>query len=335
MSPNAHRYDHLLAWAIEHPWAITRDWLALIVGILANRAAGDEPDEAGIAAAAQAREGRTLPVASGGQVVVIPIKGVIAPRMNLFSDISGGTTFEALGQAVEDAADDAKVKAIVFDVDSPGGNVAGATIFHQQVLKAKAKKPVIGQVQYLGASAAYWALSACSEIVAAPESLVGSIGVYAVHDDISEALALRGIKRNVLSAGKYKAEGVDGGPLTEDARAHVQTLIDGAYGRFVGDVARGRGVKPADVRAGYGEGRVVGTDQALALGMIDRIATLQETLARVTSPSGLARGAIVAPSAATDQEQPPRAAAATSQEPRIVRDPALIEFERRELALLR
>ena len=90
------------------------------------------------------------------------------------------------------------------------------------------------------------------------------------------------------------------------------------------------------MRDGYGEGRVlVGADQALALGMIDRIGTLQDTLARVTSPTGLARGALGAPSAVTDQEQLPRAAAATSQEPRIVRDPALIEFERRELALLR
>lgn len=334
---DATRYEHLCTWVIEHPWALTRDWCALIAGILANRIAGDAPDEAGIALAMQAREGRTLPVASGGSVAVIPIKGVIAPRMNLFSNISGGTTFEGLGQEVRAAAADPNIKAIVLDVDSPGGNVAGATIFHHEIMRAKERTPVIGQVQFLGASAAYWALSACSEIVAAPESLVGSIGVYALHDDISKALAQRGITRSVLSAGKFKAEGVDGGPLTDDARAHVQGLIDGAYGRFVGDVARGRKIRPADVRNGFGEGRVIDADQALALGMIDRIATLSDTLARVTAPTvGLARGtASNAPSAATLQDQPPIAAVAPASAPRTVRDPAFLAYERRELALLR
>jgi signal peptide peptidase SppA len=252
--------------------------------------------------------------------------------MNMFSEISGGATFEALGQQVEDAARDPNVRTIVLDVDSPGGNVAGATVFHKQVADANAQKPVIGQVQYTGASAAYWALAACEEIVAAPDSLVGSVGIYALHDDIREALARRGIQREVLSAGKYKAEGVGGGALTAEARAHVQGLIDGAYGRFVGDVARGRHVTPAAVRDGFGEGRVVDVDQALALGMIDRIGTLQDTLARVaSSPLGTSRAAVHAASVVEDQARPPLAADAPSQQPRIVRDATFITFERRVL----
>jgi signal peptide peptidase SppA len=331
---NASRYAHLISWVVLHPWALDRETCALIANLLVGRMAGDDEAEAeGIALAAQLRAARTVPVPSGGAIAVIPIKGVIAPRMNMFSEISGGATFEALGQQVEDAARDPNVKTIVLDVDSPGGNVAGATVFHQQVAAANKQKPVIGQVQYTGASAAYWALAACEEIVAAPESLVGSIGVFALHDAIGEALARRGIKREVMSAGKYKAEGVDGGALSPEARAHVQGLIDGAYGRFVGDVARGRGVTPAAVRDGFGEGRVVDAEQALALGMIDRIATLQDTLARVaSSPSGALRAAAHASSAVTDQEQPPLAAAvATSQQSRIVRDATFIEFERRVL----
>jgi signal peptide peptidase SppA len=331
---NADRYAHLITWVALHPWALDRETCAVIAGILAGRYAGDDDADAdGLALAAELRAARAVPVASGGSVAIIPIKGVIAPRMNMFSEVSGGATFEALGQLVEDAARDPNVKTIVLDVDSPGGNVAGATVFHKQVADATERKPVIGQVQFTGASAAYWALAACSEIVAAPDSLVGSIGIYALHDDLREALARRGIQREVLSAGKYKAEGVGGGPLSAEARAHVQGLIDGAYGRFVGDVARGRHVTPAAVREGFGEGRVVDAEQALALGMIDRIGTLQDTLARVASPPlGTSRAAVHAASAVTDQERPPLAAAATPPEqPRIVRDAAFITFERRVL----
>jgi capsid assembly protease len=329
---NAGRYEHLITWVAMHPWALDRDTCALIAGILAARYVGDDEAEAdGIALAAQLRAARTVPVPNGGSIAVIPIKGVIAPRMNMFSEVSGGATFEALGQQVEDAARDPNIKTIVLDVDSPGGNVAGATVFHKQVADANAIKPVIGQVQYTGASAAYWALSACSEIVAAPGSIVGSIGIYALHDNIREALARRGIQREVLSAGKYKAEGVDGGALTDEARAHVQGLIDGAYGRFVGDVARGRHVTPAQVRDGFGEGRVVDVDQALALGMIDSIGTLSETLARASSSPRTTRAAAHAASAIADAEHPPHAAAARSQESRTVRDATLIAFERRVL----
>src|SRR5262249_4602957 len=138
--------------------------------------------------------------------------------------------------------------------------------------------------------------------------------------------------REVLSAGKFKGEGMDGGPLSTEARAHIQDLIDGAYGRFIGDVAKGRGVTPADVRNGFGQGRAVAVEAALATGLIDRVATLQDTLARVgASPTGgTLRGAVDAPALPTGQEPPP---AATSQEAVPLRDPRLLEYEQRAFVL--
>lgn len=323
----AGRYDHLVAFALEHPWAVTPAMRAIIAGILAQRLAGEEADDATIAAALDARSTRDIPVPTGGTVAVIPLFGVIAPRMNLFSEMSGGTTFEALGKQLQAAVADPNVRQIVFDVDSPGGNVAGASEFAREVLRARTIKPVIAQAQHLLASAAYWPMAGATEIVASPSAMVGSIGVYALHEDISGMLAQLGIRREVFAAGKYKAEGVDGGPLSEDARAHVQTLIDGAYNRFVGDVAKGRGVKPADVRSGYGEGRLLNAEQALAAGLIDRIATLEDTLARVTQPvtAGSVRGAADVPPVITD--------APVSQESRAGRDPFLAEMEQRVLTI--
>jgi signal peptide peptidase SppA len=325
-------YDHLIGFALEHPWAITPDMLAIIAGILASRMAGEDLDVATIEAAKAMRAVDHHQVMTGGSIAVIPIHGVIAPRLNMMTEMSGGTTFDALSATLHKAVADPNVKAIVFDVDSPGGNVAGASEFARDVLTARASKPVVAQANHLMASAAYWPMASATEIVATPSSLVGSIGVYAMHDDLTEALARRGIKREVLRAGKYKAEGAGGQPLTPEARTAALTLIEGAYNRMTGDIAKGRGVTAADVRQGFGEGRVLDTDAARTAGLIDRVGTLQDTLARLAEPAraGFARGSVDPPPVATDQEPSP----ATSQEPRVaVFDAALIEFERRVLAL--
>jgi len=260
-------------------------------------------------------------------VALIPLHGIISPRQNLFTETSGGTTFEGLTKQLQSAVNDPNVKTIVFDVDSPGGNVAGASEFSREVLRARTVKPVIAVANHLMASAAFWAMSGATELVATPSAMAGSVGVYTLHDDISAMLASHGVKRTVFSAGKYKAEGADGGPLSDDAKAHVQGLVDGAEGRMVGDIAKGRGIKPADVRSGYGEGRLLSAEQAVSAGMIDRMATLQETLDRVlqaTPVVSTTRAAVDAPPVHTDSR---------SNDAHVVRDPALIEYERRALVL--
>ena len=305
------KYEHVLGFALEHPWAITPSMRALIAGILARRIAGQEADPLELAALVNRKN---LPQPKRGGVAVIPIYGTIAPRMNMLSEMSGGTTFETLTAQLEDAMANADVRTIVFDVDSPGGNVAGATEFARAVLKARVTKPIIAQANHLMASAAYWPMACATEIVATPSAMVGSIGVYHMHEDVSEALAKLGVKRTIISAGKYKAEGADGGPLTEEALAHVKGLADAAYNQFTEDISKGRGVKVDKVRNGYGEGRVISAADALAQGMVDRIATLSETLARVTAtaPAAGARASHDSSLAATGQELPP---AATPQEP--------------------
>jgi signal peptide peptidase SppA len=294
-------YAHVLSFALEHPWAVTRSMGEQIAQIIARHVAGEDTDAGALAAIVPRKN---LAPASGGAVAVIPVYGVIAPRMNLLSEMSGGTTFDALTAQLHEALANPQVGTIVFDVDSPGGNVAGATEFAREVLKARTQKPIIAQAHHLMASAAYWAMSGATEIVATPSSMVGSVGVYTMHDDISEALAKLGVKRTVIGAGKFKTEGLDG-PLSDAALAHVNKVIKSAYDRFIADVALGRGVKPAAVENGYGEGRAITAEDALALGMVDSIGTLSDTIARATASRTHSVGL------ATDQE--PRLAA-TSQE---------------------
>jgi len=314
-------YDHVLSFALEHPWGLTRPMLKVVAGILARRIAGEEVDRAEIEAALVNR--KNLPQPAGGGVAIIPVYGVIAPRMNLLSEMSGGTTFEQLTAQLREAMGNKTVKTIVFDVDSPGGNVAGATEFAREVLRARTKKPIIAVAQYTMASCAYWLSAVATEVVAAPSAKVGSIGVYTSHDDLSAALEQIGIKRTYVSAGKGKIDGNEAEPLSADAEARMQTLVDAAYGLMVNDIVKGRGqgMSTDRVRAEW-QATLYTADEALSLGMIDSIATLDETLSRVMA---------AAPDDARAAQQMSPPTGDTSQEPLAATDQdrrSALELER-------
>lgn len=274
----ATRCDYAATWVLDHPWAMTDAMRTMLATVIARHVALVSLSEDERHAVVPS----TLPQPKrGGNVAVIPVNGVIAPKMTMFSEISGGTSFQSLGHMLQKAVDSQDIATIVLDIDSPGGSVAGATEFAADLLAARVKKPIIAQVNHTGCSAAYWLASCCTKVHATKSSLVGSVGVFAMHNDISEALAQMGVKREIISAGKYKAEGQGGGPLSDEARAHVQGLVDESYAAFVDDIAAGRGVKASDVRKGFGEGRAISAATALRLGMIDKIDTLSGTLGRL------------------------------------------------------
>jgi signal peptide peptidase SppA len=276
------RYDHVLSFCLEHPWAITPSMRVVLASIVARRVSGQKATDEEISAALVNR--RNLPQPAGdGAVALIPVYGVIAPRVNMMTEMSGGTTFETLSAQLGEAMGNKTVTSIVFDIDSPGGNVAGASEFAKLVREARAKKPIVAQIQYTGASAAYWIAASATKIYAAPSAMVGSIGVFTIHEDLSKALEMEGIRITYISAGKYKVDGNETEPLGDDVKARWNAKVNEAYARFCADVSKGRGVPLGDVTGGYGEGDTVTAATALSLGMIDGIATLNETLARVMS----------------------------------------------------
>jgi signal peptide peptidase SppA len=307
------RYAHILSVVFSHPWAIEGEMLSTIAEILAARIAGDEPNRAAIEAALINRD-RLPQATSGGGVAVIPVHGVIMPRGDALAESSGSTSLDSLSAQLRAALADSDVNTIVLDVDSPGGNVAGLTEFTHEILAARAQKPIIASARYTMASAAYGLASAATQIVASPSATLGGIGVLNIHNDLSKALEQRGIKRTYIAAGKYKAEGNEAEPLSAEAGEARKATAEEAYGTLTADIARGRGVPVDTVRNGYGEGRTVSAKKALALGMIDKIETIHDTLARVktAAPAAGGRAALVpVPSLdATDQEP----LAATSQE---------------------
>lgn len=261
----------------ETPWAILpsrlRQWVAAL--------ASEEPDEQ---IRARFDAGQRPAALSGPGVGVIPIVGPISQRTTLLEALFGyGTSTTSIGAQIKALVADQSVKAIVLDVDSPGGSVFGVQELAQLILDAREVKPVIAMANSLMASAAYWIGASATEVVASPSAMVGSVGVVVVHMDESKMLEKIGVKPTFITAGKYKAEGDPAQPLSEAGREHLQGMVDAYYGAFVGGVARGRGVSVADVRTNYGQGRLLTAREAMAVGMIDRIATLDETLGRVLS----------------------------------------------------
>lgn len=311
------RYSRVVRWFREQPWALMPETFAIAVDMLKFRAAGGRLDEgeirsrigAGIKAErpreqlydpstdayyrqAWDAEGQSLGYRSesGGRlapsakvVAVIGVIGVISQRAAQVDDLSGpgGTSVERLAARFRSAVNDGNVKAIVFDVDSPGGGVYGVQELADEIRSARGSKPIVAVSNSLAASAAYWLASSADELVVTPSGEVGSIGVYSAHEDVSAALEAEGVKVTLVAAGKFKVEGNPFEPLSEEARTAIQGRVDDYYQSFVRAVAKGRGVAPDDVRKGFGQGRVVGAKQAVDEKMADRVDTLDETVRRV------------------------------------------------------
>jgi signal peptide peptidase SppA len=222
----------------------------------------------------------------GGAVAVIPVYGPIAHRRDVFMAIFGGTATTSLADVFRSMMAHPDVKAVVFDVDSPGGTVYGVSELAREIRAARGRKPIVAVANSMACSAAYWLMSGADEIVGTPSSETGSIGVYAIHVDQSGVAEKMGAKVTVISAGDLKAGASGLTPLTDDEREAMQTRVDDIYDLFVADVAKGRGVSASVVREGYGRGAVLSAQAAKDAGLIDRVATLEETVARLRSGSG-------------------------------------------------
>lgn len=273
------RYERILTAVAATPWAIEPTKGRAIASFLTRKARGETiPDAEVLAAKAAKKDGQATRPAKN--VALVGVYGTIVQREGLLTEFSGGTSADAVGVQIDQLAADPRVDVILLDVDSPGGSVAGVQELGDKILKARDQKKIIGIANSVAASAGYWILSQCSEVVVTPGGIVGSIGVYQMHVDYSKQLEQDGIAVTLVSAGERKTLGNEFEPLGEEAKKSFQKIVDGYYDAFIKAVATGRGVSAGKVRSGFGLGDVVMAKEAVAEGMADRVATLDETLAR-------------------------------------------------------
>jgi signal peptide peptidase SppA len=219
-------------------------------------------------------------------VAVLNLTGPLTPGESIFSLLGIGTSLAGFTRNLFAAAFNSAVKAIAIIVDSPGGSVAGVAEVAATMRRVREKKPIVAVVPGMGASAAYWIISNASTMESTPSGSVGSVGIITERVSLVKQLAQDGVDVTVVSAGKFKSEGHPATAMSDAERQALQRRVDAAYGQFVADISAGRHVSAASVRSGYGEGRLVDAPDALAAGMIDRISTVDDALARlVAAPS--------------------------------------------------
>ena len=252
-------------------WAITPEYLRIILKV-ANRETRLEELTA-LQKERPALLDGTARVMMRGDVAIIPVYGPIMKFANIFTMISGATSLRLLMRDFNVALEDPAVESIIFDIDSPGGEVNGVNEFAQAVYAARGKKPIAAYIGGMGASAAYWIASAAEKIYIDKTAMVGSIGVVATYIDDSERLAKEGVKEIEIVSASSPAKRPD--VSTDEGRAQIQRRVDSLQEIFVTTVARNRSVSKETVLSDFGRGDVFVGEYAIAAGLADGVASLE------------------------------------------------------------
>lgn len=256
-----------LLTALAGLWAITPDALNALVSDLPQLVAGAVPESRTNDDLATPTE---APYSMEGSVAVIQIKGALAKNGLSFWGFQLLASMREIGVALRQAAADPSVRAIMLDVESPGGTVDGTEELAAAVVAAGQSKPLYAYADGLMASAAYWAACGAREIAAPATAQVGSVGVVLMHREVSRALDNAGVKVNIIAAGHYKAAGNMAEPLSEEMRAYIQSGVDDIYDMFLSAVEVGRGVNREKALT-MADGKIFLAGAAQTLGLIDRV----------------------------------------------------------------
>ena len=254
---------------LSEPWAILQDNLDQILAIAERELAEIDIE------ALEARIGRRL---ENGQVTavrdgvaIVPVTGPIFRRANLLTRISGATSIDVLATDITTALEDPAVKAVVLNIDSPGGQMNGNNELAKMIAASRGLKPIVAYVGGAGASAAYWIASAAERIVVDETAALGSIGVL---------LALpRGRGDGPIEFVSSNAPKKRPDIASDAGRAQVQALADKLGRVFAESVAANRGLPVERIEAEFGQGDLLIGADAVAAGMADAIGSLESVIA--------------------------------------------------------
>jgi signal peptide peptidase SppA len=240
---------------INRPVALRIDWAAEPIAALANHfgapriawSGGAPTPQSGRGSVPRSRGGRDLTVVDG--IAIVPIYGMLVNKLGADGPFCGFTGYDYIHSALMDALQARDVQAIILDIDSPGGEVAGLFDLTDQIFSVRAEKPIWAVLSETAASAAY-AIAAATSCVTIPQTgTAGSIGVIAMHVDMSRALDAAGLTVTLLKFGDRKDDGNEMAPLSREARRRFQADIDTLGELFVSRIARYRNRPSGAIRA--------------------------------------------------------------------------------------
>lgn len=182
-------------------------------------------------------------------VAIIQIRGTLVQRCGSLRPYSGMTGYNAIRQNLLLAMDDSRVKGILLDIDSPGGEVSGCFDLADAIYEMRGIKPMHSVLSDKAYSAAYAIASATDKITIPRTGGVGSVGVVTMHIDWSKAIGEAGMKVTFITYGDRKAEGNQFEPLSKETLGHIQSDITKIGELFVETVSRNRNLSSAKIRA--------------------------------------------------------------------------------------
>jgi capsid assembly protease len=250
--------------------------------------------------------GRGYSMTPGG-VAVLPIQGVLVRRPGQMTpDSTPLQSYERIAASIQKAMADSRVKGLLLDVDSPGGESSAVMDLARQVRASTALKPIWAVANDGMFSAAYAIGSAAQRVWVTRTGGVGSVGVMALHADQSQADAQKGVRYTYIHAGDRKIDGNPHGPLAPEAQSRIQGEVDRLYGMFTNTVAAHRAMTPEAVKAQQAD--VFFADHAVTAGLADQVGTAGEARAAlanlVSPPTGRSAAMTTETTAVLSDQQP-------------------------------
>lgn len=262
-------------------WAILPASLEFILDVAARQ---HVPDFEAVEARRAKRHDQSESLQIRDGVAVINVTGPIFRYADFFTEISGATSVSRLARDWAVAINDQNVSAILLNIDSPGGEVAGINEFAEMVYLSRGRKPIIAYVDGMAASAAYWIASAADEIVTDATGLLGSIGVAAAMPNPDS----RGNKEIQFVSSQSPRKRPN--PNTEAGRDQIQQMVDDLATVLIATVARNRDTDPATVEQAFGQGAVSVGEKAVDVGLADRLGSFEAVVAELATGNYKPRG---------------------------------------------
>jgi len=212
-------------------------------------------------------------ITSSNRIAVIFAEGEIVD-----GNADGAISSEKFAKEIRKARKDENIKAIVLRVNSPGGSILASDVIWREMSEAKKVKPVIVSMGEVAASGGYYIAAPADTIVAQPNTITGSIGIFGILFNVQELVNDKlGVTTDVVSTGELSDFGNMARPLTEVERTIIQSSVEDGYETFISRVAEGRGMHPDSVRK-VASGRVWTGSQAKARGLVDVLGGLDTAI---------------------------------------------------------
>ncbi|RLG58627.1 MAG: signal peptide peptidase SppA [Candidatus Hydrothermarchaeota archaeon] len=223
-------------------------------------------------------------ISYGDKVAIIPIYGEITMGDGTLS--SKGVTPTKLRKYFEQACEDSSIKAVVLEINSPGGSVVASEEIAELVKKCKKEKPVVAWLGDIATSGAYYVASSSSYIVADKASITGSIGVISIFPEYSGLLKKIGINVTIIKAGEYKDFASGFRPMREEEKEMMQSVIMEIYEEFIREVAENRNLSEEYIKK-LAEGKIYSGKQAKEFGLVDEVGSKEKAIKKACELAGI------------------------------------------------